>query len=256
MNMHDAWSSSTAPAPGDLHMDELTSRQLADELTTLASSMFGLLQPHHPGADSAAAGSADQFGTALTETPPLQVSDPASVVSVAIPVEPAVAVAVQESSAASEFDAEAPALEVPALAVPELSDGLDKLDQREATPLDQREATPDGLDKLDQHDGQPAVASLSLVPATENSDGLDKLDQREANPLDQREPNPLDQREPNPTPIAPPSLALALADVVEAAKALDELEEREPAIEGLDRRDGPDRRGSMALLNEIAFLDD
>jgi hypothetical protein len=44
--------------------------------------------------------------------------------------------------------------------------------------------------------------------------------------------------------------------VVEAAKALDELEEREPAIEGLDRRDGPDRRGSMALLNEIAFLDD
>ena len=32
-------------------------------------------------------------------------------------------------------------LEVPALAVPELSDGLDKLDQREATPLDQREAT-------------------------------------------------------------------------------------------------------------------
>jgi hypothetical protein len=225
MNMHDAWSSSTVPATGDLRMDELTARQLGDELTTLASSMFGLLQPHHPGTDSAAAGSSDEFGTALTETPPLQVSDPASVVSVAIPVAPVAAVAVQESSAASEFDAEAPALEVPALAVPELSDGLDK---------------------LDQHDGQPAVASLSLVPATENSDGLDKLDQGEANPLDQ----------PARTPIAPPSLALALADVVEAAKALDELEEREPAIEGLDRRDGPDRRGSMALLNEIAFLDD
>ena len=61
------------------------------------------------------------------------------------------------------------------------------------------------------------------------------------------------------------SLALALADVVEAAKALDELEERVPEIEGLDKLDqrddperqhGPDRRGSMTLLNEIAFLDD
>jgi hypothetical protein len=238
MNMHDAWTSSTVPATGDLRMDELTARQLADELTTLASSMFGLLQPHHPGADSAAAGSADDFGAALTETPPLQVSDPASVVSVAIPVAPVVAVDVQESSAASEFDAKAPALEVPALAVPELTDGLDKLDQREATPdgldkLDQRVATP-----LEQRDGQPAVAALSLVPATEAPYGVDEIDGQE------------------PTPIAAPSLALALADVVEAAKALDELEEREPAIEGLDRRDAPDRRGSMALLNEIAFLDD
>jgi hypothetical protein len=138
MNMHDAWRSEAVPATGDqLQMDELTARQLADELTTLASSMFGLLQPH-PGADPAQAEDEAAFEIALAEAMP--VADPASVVSVAIPSAPAVAMVAQDDGAPPA------ALAVPALAVPEVPEGLDKLDQRESEP--------EGLDKLDQRESE------------------------------------------------------------------------------------------------------
>ena len=122
MNRHDAWRSDAAPATGEqLLMDDLTASQLADELTTLASSMFGLLQLP-PGADPAQAESEAAFESALAQTIP--VADPASVVSVAIPVEPAVAVNVPENWATPEPEAQethaVPALAVPALALPEV----------------------------------------------------------------------------------------------------------------------------------------
>jgi hypothetical protein len=196
MTIHDAWapSTSTAPATGDLRMDELTTHQLADELITLAASMFGLLQPH-PGSDPAASQATAEARTSSPEAPPIQ--DPASVVSVAIPVEP-VALAVPEGWASPEVEVEAtqsdPAappegLEVPSLAVPSL-------------------AIPDVPPAADLPSGQPM---LTLVEPIEVPDGLDKLDQREPQ-LDQRG-SEVDQREPEPRP-------------------------------------------SLALLNEIAFLDD
>ena len=121
MNLHDAWRSDAAPATGEqLQMDDLTASQLADELTTLASSMFGLLQLP-PGADPAQAESEAAFESALAQAMP--VADPASVVSVAIPAAPVVAVAVPEGWATPEPEAQethdVPALAVPALALPE-----------------------------------------------------------------------------------------------------------------------------------------
>jgi hypothetical protein len=129
MNLHDAWRSEAAPATGEqLQMDELTASQLADELTTLASSLFGLLQLP-PGADPAQAESEAAFESALAQAIP--VADPASVVSVAIPAAPVVevavdAVAVPEDWETPEPEPEAqethdvPALAVPALALPEV----------------------------------------------------------------------------------------------------------------------------------------
>ena len=122
MNLHDAWRANAAPATGEqLQMDELTASQIADELTTLASSMFGLLQLP-PGADPAQAESEAAFESALAQAMP--VADPASVVSVAIPAAPIVEVAVPEDWATSEPEAQethdVPALAVPALALPEV----------------------------------------------------------------------------------------------------------------------------------------
>jgi hypothetical protein len=122
MNLHDAWRSEAAPATGDqLQMDDLTASQLADELTTLASSMFGLLQLP-PGADPAQAESEAAFESALAQAIP--VADPASVVSVAIPATPVVEVAVPEAWETPEPEAQethdVPALAVPALALPEV----------------------------------------------------------------------------------------------------------------------------------------
>lgn len=136
MNLHDAWRSEAAPATGEqLLMDDLTASQLADELTTLASSMFGLLQLP-PGADPAQAESEAAFESALAQAIP--VADPASVVSVAIPAAPVVEVAVPEDWATPAPEAQetndVPALAVPALALPEVPAGLDKLDQREPEP--------------------------------------------------------------------------------------------------------------------------
>jgi hypothetical protein len=190
MTIHDAWASSasTPPPSGDLRMDEVTAHQLADELTTLAASMFGLLQPHS-GSDPAASQAPSEARTASPEAPSIQ--DPASVVSVAIPVEP-VAIAVPESWASPEADAEAtegePAaplegLEVPSLAVPSL-------------------AVPELAPAAEPPSGHP---TLRLVEPIEVLDGLDKLDHRESRP-DQRE-SELDQREPEtetePEPPAP-----------------------------------------------------
>ncbi len=122
MNLHDAWRSDAAPATGEqLQMDDLTASQLADELTTLASSMFGLLQLPL-GADPAQAESEAAFESALAQAIP--VADPASVVSVAIPAAPVVEVAVPEDWATPEPEAQethdVPALAVPALALPEV----------------------------------------------------------------------------------------------------------------------------------------
>ena len=122
MNLHDAWRSDAAPATGEqLQMDELTSSQLADELTTLASSMFGLLQLP-PGADPAQAESEAAFETALAQAIP--VADPASVVSVAIPAAPVVEVADPQDWATPEPETQephdVPALAVPALALPDV----------------------------------------------------------------------------------------------------------------------------------------
>ena len=122
MNLHDAWRSEAAPVTEkQLQMDDLTASQLADELTTLASSMFGLLQLP-PGADPAQAESEAAFETALAQAIP--VADPASVVSVAIPAAPVVEVAVPEDWATPEPQAEEThdvlALAVPALALPEV----------------------------------------------------------------------------------------------------------------------------------------
>jgi hypothetical protein len=203
MTHHEAWGSGTTPPVGDLRMDEPTARQLADELTTLASSMFGLLQPH-PSANPAPAAAAPTFGTAFSETPPSPAPDPASVVSVAIPVEPVVAVAVPPSWAPPEPDAQATALAVPALAVPEMPDGLGTLGRHEPGP------------------GAPAAVelptsppALALVPAIEVP-GLDEVDRRGET---EAEPVPAI----GPIPVEPPA---------------------------------PAPRQSMALLNEIAFLDD
>ena len=122
MNLHDAWRGDVAPPTGErLQMDDLTASQLADELTTLASSMFGLLQLP-PGADPAQAESEAAFETALAQAIP--VADPASVVSVAIPAKPVVSAAVPEDWATPEPEAQethdVPALAVPALALPEV----------------------------------------------------------------------------------------------------------------------------------------
>ena len=122
MNLHDAWRSDVSTATGEqLQMDELTASQLADELTNLASSMFGLLQLP-PGADPAQAESEAAFETALAQAIP--VADPASLVSVAIPAAPVVEVAVPEDRATPEPEAQethdVPALAVPALALPEV----------------------------------------------------------------------------------------------------------------------------------------
>lgn len=146
MNLHDAWRADAAPATGEqLLMDDLTASQLADELTTLASSMFGLLQLP-PGADPAQAESEAAFESALAQAIP--VADPASVVSVAIPAAPVVEVAVPEDWATPEPEVqethEVPALAVPALALPEVPAALDKLDQREpeAEAPEEPEETP------------------------------------------------------------------------------------------------------------------
>ena len=124
MNLHDAWRSEAAPVTEkQLQMDDLTASQLADELTTLASSMFGLLQLP-PGADPAQAESEAAFESALAQAIP--VADPASVVSVAIPAAPVVEVAVPENWETPEPEPEAPetrdvpAFAVPALALPEV----------------------------------------------------------------------------------------------------------------------------------------
>jgi hypothetical protein len=122
MNLHDAWRSDVSTATGEqLQMDELTASQLADELTTLASSLFGLLQLP-PGADPAQAESEAAFESALAQAIP--VADPASVVSVAIPAAPVIEVAVPENWETPEPEAQAthdvPALAVPALALPEV----------------------------------------------------------------------------------------------------------------------------------------
>ena len=124
MNLHDAWRSDAAPPTGEqLLMDDLTASQLADELTTLASSMFGLLQLP-PGADPAQAESEAAFESALAQAIP--VADPASVVSVAIPAAPVVEAAFPEDWETPEPEPEAqethdvPALAVPALAIPEV----------------------------------------------------------------------------------------------------------------------------------------
>jgi hypothetical protein len=124
MNLHDAWRSDVSTATGEqLQMDELTAGQLADELTTLASSMFGLLQLP-PGADPAQAESEAAFETALAQAIP--VADPASVVSVAIPAAPVVEVAVPENWETPEPEPEAqethdvPAPAVPTLALPDV----------------------------------------------------------------------------------------------------------------------------------------
>ena len=155
MNLHDAWRSDAAPATAEqLQMDELTSSQLADELTTLASSMFGLLQLP-PGADPAQAESEAAFESALAQAIP--VADPASVVSVAIPAAPVVEVAVPEGWAAPEPEArethDVPALAVPGLALPEVPDGLDKLDQRE----------PEGADEPEQAPRHRSMAALNEI---------------------------------------------------------------------------------------------
>ena len=226
MTIHDAWASSanTAPPTGDLCMDELTAHQLADELTTLAASMFGLLQAH-PGSDSTtsespAAGSAAPFVAAP------QRQDPASVTSVAIPVEPVVDIAVPEEwgspeSEAVDFAADQPDadLAVPALAVPEVGDGLDKLDQRESAP-DEREAALDQRESVDHAADQPAVEFA--VPALE----VPELDLREQTP-----------------PV------LRLVEPIE-------VHELEPQDQETPDREAPAPRQSMALLNEIAFLDE
>jgi hypothetical protein len=122
MNLHDAWRSDVSTATGEqLQMDELTASQLTDELTTLASSMFGLLQLP-PGADPAQAESEAAFESALAQAIP--VADPASVVSVAIPAAPVVEVAVPENWETPEPEPQethdVPALAVPALALPEV----------------------------------------------------------------------------------------------------------------------------------------
>jgi hypothetical protein len=191
MTIHDAWAAgaSTASATGDLRMDELTAHQLADELTTLAASMFGLLQAH-PGSDPVEPESPAGASTVSPEAPLLQ--DPASVTSVAIPVEPVVAIAVPEQWAPPEAEAEAtedepaapPAtLEVPSLAVPSL-------------------AVPEVPPAVDLPSGTPR---LSLVE-----------------PIEVPELEPQDLETPD--------------------------RESEP--------EAPAPRQSMALLNEIAFLDD
>ena len=196
MTVHDAWASSaeTDGASRDLRMDEATAHQLVDELITLASSMFGLLQPH-PGSNLGTAAFAADAGPASPEAPSIQ--DPASVVSVAIPVEP-VAVAVPQSWAAPEAAAETEveaiddepevppeALEVPSLAVPSL-------------------AVPELAQVADLPSASPVLSLVERleVPELDGLDGLDKLDQRESE-LDQRGPEP-DAREPE----ARPSLAL------------------------------------------------
>jgi hypothetical protein len=122
MNLHDAWRSEAAPATGEqLQMDDLSASQLADELTTLASSMFGLLQLP-PGADPAQSESEAAFESALAQAIP--VADPASVVSVAIPAAPVVEVAVPENWETPEPEPQethdVPALAVPALALLEV----------------------------------------------------------------------------------------------------------------------------------------
>jgi hypothetical protein len=179
MTIHDDWASSTetAPASGELRMDELTAHQLADELTTLASSMFGLLQPH-PGSNPAAAGSAAEARTASPEAP--QIQDPASVVSVAIPVEPVVAVPVPESWTPDEVDAEAaeatedepavtpavldvPALAVPSLAVPEVPEIADLPSAPPVLSLVEPLEVPDGLDKLDQREPETPAPRQSMA---------------------------------------------------------------------------------------------
>lgn len=198
MTTHDAWASSaeTDGASRDLRMDEATAHQLVDELITLASSMFGLLQPH-PGSNLATAAFAADAGPASPKTPSIQ--DPASVVSVAIPVEPVVAVNVPESWTQHEPDAEAteddpavppaalnvPALDVPALVVPSL-----------AVPS---LAVPELAEIADLPSASPVLSLVERLEVPE-LDGLDKLDQRESE-LDQRGP---DAREPE----ARPSLAL------------------------------------------------
>ena len=164
MNLHDAWRSDAAPATGErLVMDDLTASQLADELTTLASSMFGLLQLP-PGADPAQAESEAAFETALAQAIP--VADPASVVSVAIPAAPVVEVAVAEDWETPEPEAQetpdVPALAVPALALPELPEGLDKLDQREPEP-DQREPEPEGADEPEAAPRHRSMAALNEI---------------------------------------------------------------------------------------------
>ena len=165
MNLHDAWRSDAAAATGEqLVMDDLTASQLADELTTLASSMFGLLQLP-PGADPAQAESEAAFESALAQAIP--VADPASVVSVAIPAEPVVAVAVPEEWSTPEPEVQeprdVPALAVPALALPEMPDGLDKLDQREEPELDQREPEPEGADEPESAPRHRSMAALNEI---------------------------------------------------------------------------------------------
>ena len=83
MNNHDSWlSDSGARAVEPRRMDELTSRQLADELTSLASSMFGLLQPQ---TGTSLAPDEPEYVAAAPEMPLPSVPVPASLPMVAVP---------------------------------------------------------------------------------------------------------------------------------------------------------------------------